>query len=77
MEPAPGFELAADQQRDSVEVSADLQSAMAAFTYSIKVGMPFETESSLAAMARLHGEGVQTWWEGGVYLVQISVRHPG
>jgi hypothetical protein len=72
MEPAPGFELAADQQRDSVEVAADRRTAKAAFTYSIKVGMPFETESSLAAMARLHGEGVRTWWEGGVY--QIAYR---
>jgi hypothetical protein len=69
MAPAPGFELAADQQRDSVEVSADLRSAKAVFPYSIQVGMPFETESSLAAMARLHGEGVRTWWEGGVYRV--------
>jgi hypothetical protein len=69
MEPAPGFELAADQQRDSVEVAADLLSAKAEFCYSIRVGMPFETESSLAAMARLHGEGVRTWWEGGVYRI--------
>ncbi len=67
MQPAPGFELTADQQRDSVEVRADLRSAKAAFTYSIQVGTPIETESSLAAMARLHGEGVRTWWEGGVY----------
>src|SRR5436190_21208288 len=29
MEPAPGFELTADQQRDSVEVSPDLRSAKA------------------------------------------------
>jgi hypothetical protein len=69
MEPAPGFELTADQQRDSVEVSMDLRSAKAVFPYSIQVGMPFETETSLAAMARLHGEGVRTWWEGGVYRV--------
>jgi hypothetical protein len=69
MEPAPGFEISADQQRDSVEVSPDRLTAKAAFTYSIKVGMPFETESSLASMARLHGEGVRTWWEGGVYKV--------
>lgn len=72
MEQAPGFELAADQQRDSVAVAADLKSANAAFTYSIQVGAPFETESSLAAMARLHGEGVRTWWEGGVY--EVSYR---
>ena len=69
MEPAPGFELTADQQRDSLEVSQDLRSAKAVFPYSIQVGMPFETETSLAAMARLHGEGVRTWWEGGVYRV--------
>jgi hypothetical protein len=67
MEAAPGFELTADQQRDSVEVSLDLRSAKGVFPYSIQVGMPFETETSLAAMARLHGEGVRTWWEGGIY----------
>lgn len=67
MEPAPGFELSAEQHRDSVEVAADRLSAKAALTYSIRVGMPFETESSLASMARLQGEGVRTWWEGGVY----------
>jgi hypothetical protein len=68
MEPAPGFELAADQQhRDSVAVSPDRRSAEAVFPYSIQMGIPFETESSLAAMARLHGEGVRTWWEGGLY----------
>jgi hypothetical protein len=73
MEPAPGFELTADQLHDSVpdnvKVSPDLRSATAVFPYSIQVGMPFETETSLAAMARLHGEGVRTWWEGGVYRV--------
>ena len=69
MEPAPGFELTADQQRGNVEVLPDLRSAKAVFPYSIQVGMPFETETSLAAMARLHGEGVRTWWEAGVYRV--------
>jgi hypothetical protein len=67
MEPAPGFELAAHQLCDTVVVAPDRLSATAEFTYSIQVGVPFETESSLAAMARLHGEGVRTWWEGGVY----------
>ena len=72
MEPAPGFELAANQQRASVEVSADLKSAEAVFPYSIQVGAPLESDSSLVAMARLHGEGVRTWWEGGVY--QVAYR---
>jgi len=77
MEPAPGFELTADQQRDSVEVLPDLRSAKAEFPYSIQVGMPFETETSLAAMARLHGEGVRTWWEGGVYRVNYKKDEAG
>src|SRR5262249_52654817 len=34
MEPAPGFELSADQLRDSVDVSPDLRSAKAVFPYS-------------------------------------------
>jgi hypothetical protein len=67
MEPAPGFELTAAQQPDRVEVAADRKSATATFPYSIQVGMPFESENSLASMARLHGEAVRTWWEGGVY----------
>ncbi len=50
-------------------VTTDLQSAEAAFTFSIRMGRPFETASSLAAMACLHGEGEQTWWEGGEYKV--------
>jgi len=69
MEPAPGFEVPAGQQRESVEVSSDRRTARAVFPYSIQVGMPVETESSLASMARLHGEGVRTWWEGGAYEV--------
>jgi len=69
MEPAPGFELEAGQQRENVEVSPDLLSAKAVFPYSIQVGMPIETESSLASMARLHGEGARMWWEGGEYRV--------
>lgn len=69
MEAAPGFELPAHLQQDMVTVSPDLRSAKAVFTYSIRVGMPFDSETSLAAMARVHGEGVRTWWEGGVYRV--------
>lgn len=67
IEAAPGFELGAGQQQDEVQVSPDLQRATAAFPYSIQVGMPIESETSLASMGRLHGEGVRSWWEGGRY----------
>src|SRR5215475_4181991 len=77
MEAAPGFELSADQQRDSVEVSPDLRSAKAVFPYSIRVGVPFETETSLAAITHLHSEGVRTWWEGGVYRVNYRKDEAG
>jgi hypothetical protein len=69
MEPAPGFELDADQLEDSVFVAADRVSATAEFPYSIRVGEPVETGTSLAGMARLHGEGIRSWWEGGIYKV--------
>jgi len=72
MEEAPGFELTADQQQDRVEVAPDRLTARAVFPFSIQVGTPIESETSLASMARLHGEGVQTWWEGGLY--RISYR---
>jgi hypothetical protein len=69
MEPAPGFELAAGEQHESVQVAPDRLTANAVFPYSIQVGTPFDSESSLVSMARLHGEGVRTWWEGGAYHV--------
>lgn len=69
IEPAPGFELDAEQQHDRVEVSPDRLSAKAIFPYSIQVGAPIESEASIASMARLQGDGVETWWEGGEYHV--------
>jgi hypothetical protein len=72
MEPAPGFELDASQLHDNVNVSSDRMSATAVFPYSIQVGKPIESDTSLASMARLHGEGVQMWWEGGLYHVSYA-----
>lgn len=77
MEPAPGFELDADQQRETVELADDLLSATAVFPYSIQVGSPIESDASLVSMARLQGEGVQTWWEGGVYHVAYRKEAAG
>lgn len=67
MEQAPGFALGAGQLQDSVNVAPDRKSAEAVFPYSIQIGVPIESETSLASMARLQGEGVRTWWEGGTY----------
>jgi len=69
MEPAPGHEIGVDGQQDKVTVSSDCLSATAIFPYSIRVGVPIESDTSLASMARLHGDGVRTWWEGGNYRV--------
>jgi len=70
IEPAPGFELDPDKRQEKVEISVDRLTAEAVFPYSIQVGKPIETETSLASMAGLHGGAVQTWWEGGVYRVR-------
>lgn len=67
MESAPGFALTAEQLQERVDVDADLHTASAVRPFSIQVGRPIESHTSLASMARLHGEGVYTWWEGGVY----------
>jgi hypothetical protein len=67
IEPAPGFELISEQQQDMIKVSPDLKSARASLTYSIQAGTPIESDSLLVKMARLQGEGIQKWWEGGVY----------
>lgn len=70
MAQAPGFELTAEEMQSRLEISSDRLSATAKFSYSIQVGRPLVTESSHASMARLHGEGVETWWEGGAYEVR-------
>ena len=64
---APGFQLKPGQQQDMVEISPDQKSAKAGFTYSIQVGAPIDSDSLIAKMSRLHGEGIMKWWEGGVY----------
>jgi hypothetical protein len=67
IEPAPGFLVSAEQQQDIIEVSPDRRSAKARFNYSIQVGAPIISDSQLVKMARLHGEGIIKWWEGGIY----------
>ena len=69
IEPAPGFHSDTAQQQDFIEVATDRKSAVARFTYSIQVGAPIISDSQLVKMARLHGEGIMKWWEGGMYEV--------
>ena len=67
IDPAPGFELNQEQQQEMLNVASDQKSAKARLSYSIQVGVPIESDSLLVKMARLQGEGIQRWWEGGVY----------
>jgi hypothetical protein len=67
MDPAPGFQLNPEQQEDLVEVASNRLTAKARFTYSIQVGAPLKSDLQLVRMARLQGEGIMKWWEGGVY----------
>jgi hypothetical protein len=67
IEPAPGFEPDPAQQLDIVEVAADRKTATGQFPYSMQVGEPMTGNSSLVEMARLQGEGIVKWWEGGIY----------
>ena len=69
IEPAPGFRPEDGRQPDIVRVSADRKSAGATFSCSIQVGTPIVSDSQLVKMARLHGEGIKKWWEGGTYEV--------
>jgi hypothetical protein len=63
IEPAPGSEI---DPVEFVEVAGDRKSAVGRFPYSIQVGKPMDEESTLVAMARLQGEGIVKWWEGGI-----------
>jgi hypothetical protein len=65
IEPPPGT----DRRQDAVDVAADRKSAGARFPFSIQVGAPIVSDSPLVKMARLHGEGIMKWWEGGTYEV--------
>jgi hypothetical protein len=69
IEPAPGFQVSTEQQQETIEVATDRRSASARFSYSIQVGTPIISDSQLVKMARLHGEGIMKWWEGGIYEV--------
>jgi len=64
-----GFEFAAAGQQDIVEPAPDRKSAQARFAYSMQVGAPIISDWQLVEMARLQGQGVVKWWEGGIHEV--------
>jgi hypothetical protein len=66
LEPAPGCQLVAAQQPEEIEVATDRQSAKAFFWFSMRAGTPMDSESTLVQMARLQGQGIVHWWEGGI-----------
>ncbi len=66
--PAPDFEAA----QETIEVAADRLSAKARFPYSIQVGTPMAPDSQLVQMARLQGEGILKWCEGGCYEIAYA-----
>lgn len=63
----PGILPDIGQRQDMVEVTPDRKTARARFSYSIQVGAPITSNSSLVEMARRMGEGIIKWWEGGTY----------
>jgi hypothetical protein len=69
MKPAPGMEPDAGQ---ALEVASNIRSAKASYPFSIRVGMPLESESSHVSMARLQGGGIRSWWEGGRYALTYA-----
>jgi uncharacterized protein (TIGR02246 family) len=64
----PGIKVAPE----TVTVAEDRESATAQFPYSIQVGAPMPTNSSLVQMARLHGEGILKWCESGSYEISYT-----
>ncbi len=69
IEPAPGFEPDPAQLQNVVEVAPDRKSAKAQFPYSMQVGTPLTADLPLVEMARLQGQGILHWWEGGIQVV--------
>ncbi|MBN1570178.1 MAG: nuclear transport factor 2 family protein [Acidobacteria bacterium] len=69
IEPAPGFEPDPARLLDVVEVAPDRKSAKAQFPYSMQVGTPLTGDLPLLEMARLQGQGIRQWWEGGIHEV--------
>ncbi len=60
------------EHTDTVEIMQDRKTARARFAYSIQVGEPIISNSSLVEMARLQGEGIVKWRESGTCNVSFT-----
>lgn len=53
------------RERHSIDISKDHLSAKAGFPYSMQAGTPMVSDSVLVGMARMHGGGINKWYENG------------
>ncbi len=65
--PAHGFLLDHTQKQDAVEVAPDRKTAQARFHCLMQARTRDTSEFPMMEMARLQGQGILQWWEGGVY----------
>jgi hypothetical protein len=65
--PVHGFLLDQTQEQDVVDVATDRKSAKARFHCLMQAGAQVVSDLPMMEMARLQGQGILQWWEGGMY----------
>jgi hypothetical protein len=65
--PVHGFLLDQTQEQDVIDVARDRKSARARFHCLMQAGVQVVSDSPMMEMARLQGQGILQWWEGGIY----------
>ncbi len=54
------------KEEHSVNISENFLLAKASFPFAIQAGSPMVSDSVLVSMARLHGGGINKWYENGI-----------
>jgi hypothetical protein len=65
--PLHGFLLDQTQEQDVIDIATDRKSAKARFHCLMQVGAQVVPDFPMMEMARLQGQGILQWWEGGIY----------
>jgi hypothetical protein len=65
--PVHGFLLDHTQTQNAVEIAADRNTAIARFHCLMQARAPVDPDSPHLDMARLQGQDIVQWWEGGIY----------